>query len=111
MQEDDMIFQGRQIKWQGKKLGYLIKGEKGLIYISPRKSEHYFRIYSGWGINELLLKDLIDKMVVEIRILVDKKKVLITTPQNWLRRGIPHRSKGFEPQIILPEKSFDKVIE
>lgn len=110
--EDDMFNTGRKVKWRGKLLGYYIKGERGLIFISPRKSYHKFRMYDGWGINELFLKHLIGVAVSQIRLIIDGgKKVLIVTPENWFRKGIPHRSKGYEPQIILREKDFDIVRE
>lgn len=105
-------FLGKQVKWNGKLLGFFIKGNKGLIFVSPRKSKHLFRIYKGWGINELFLKHLKNIMVLQIRLIIDGgEKILITTPEKWLRKGIPHRSKGYEPQIILREMDFDTIVK
>jgi len=102
---------GRQVRWKGRLLGFYIKADEGLIFVSPRKLSHKFRMYNGWGINREFLNQLVETGVRQIRIVVDNgKKILITTPQRWKEKGIPHQSKGFEPQIVLREKDFDKVL-
>lgn len=108
---------GKQVKWQGKNLGYYIKHPKGLVFIAPRrryddgpKKSHYFRLYNGYGLNELFFKHLLDIGIHEIRIIEqDTKRVLISSPNDWKNKGIPHRSKGYEPQLILREKDFKEV--
>lgn len=113
------IFVGKQIKIPDLKhkkkkrfVGYTIKGKKGPVFIIPRKSKHRLRLYDSWGLNELVLKDLRAKNYSEIRFVIDGgKRVLKTTPEHMISRGLPWRSEGYEPQIQLREKDFDKVYE
>ena len=96
-----------QVKLGKRKLGFFINLENGVVFISPRKSEHKFRIYDGWGMNQELVEELNENGIIQIRIVVDKgKKILIASPKTWLEKGIRHTSKGFEPQIILPEEKL-----
>ena len=99
------MLEGKQIRWEGKLLGFYIKGDDGLIFV------HKFKIYNGWGINKEFLKQLVETGISQIRIVVDNgKRILIVSPKKWQEKGIPHQSKGFEPQLVLREKDFDKVL-
>lgn len=102
---------GNQLKWKGKLIGYWHETERGVVLIMPRKAEHLFRMYTSWGINAEILKELASTLaVVGMRIIVDGgKRVLITTPSKWLRLGIPYQARGEEPQMQLRETDFDQV--
>lgn len=99
---------------KGRKVGFITRDG---IFISPRRKEHKFRIYNGWGLSTEVLNLLIKKKVREIRIVVygEKRKypekVLITTPDLWKQKGIPYQDKKYEPQLILRECDFLKVVE
>lgn len=99
------------VKFNGRTLGFFIVDGRRIIFIAPRKSSHFFRLYGGWGINKAFLQNILD-YVAEIRVVVDKgKKILVTTPQNWLLKGITYHKEGFEEQIILRERDFHKIYE
>lgn len=101
----------KQTRINGRLVGYTIKGEHGPIFMMPKRKRHKFRMYNSWGIPQLLLDELIQKNYWLIKIIVqDADKILSVRPENWKRKGFEHRSKGFEPQMQLREKDFDKVV-
>jgi len=116
MEEDefgqrDMYDTGRQVIWHGKRLGYYIEEAEGLTFIAPRKLEHKLRIYDGWAMNEEFLRQLFQINVKKIIVKINMGKILVTKPENWIMKGIKFHSRKAEPQIVLPEKSFDKIID
>lgn len=112
-----MVWEGQQLKWKkrdGKvlKIGYFHMGKGGIELILPRKkAAHRLRMYGGsYGINKEILDELVSTLAVtKIKVVVDDgKEVLITTPYSWKNRGIVHQTKGYEQQVHLREKDFDK---
>jgi hypothetical protein len=107
------MFDGfEQIRMGKKRIGYIASDG---YFVTYRKPEHFFKLLEGWAISEDLLNYLNNKFIKGIRIIVrDKgkiKKILITTPSNWIKKGIPYKNPKFERQIILPEEYFDKIVE
>lgn len=103
---------GRQVIWNGRKLGWITEGAKGFDFVSPRKASHKFRMFDGWGLSKELTKELEASQCQRIKIFVDNgKRILVSTPSKWLAKGVPYRAKDFEEQLVLREKDFDMVFE
>jgi hypothetical protein len=112
--EELMGTQMKYIDKTGKErlIGYKRKELDGFVLICPRKAEHFFRNYSGWGLNREAVEVCLFEGFVRIKVVVDDgKKVLVTSPENWKERGHAVQFHGFEPQLILSEVDFDKVVE
>jgi hypothetical protein len=111
-------FEGKQIRWQGKLLGYRVKTNEGVILVIPKrkfakgkKKSQWFKLFGGgWNINAEFLQHEIDVGTAKIVVKDETNKVYTITPSRWKERGIPFRAKGVEPQISLKEESFDLVV-
>lgn len=104
----ELRFKGNQVFLGKRKVGWLtlLRG-KVRVFISPRKrGEHFFRMFKGWGISEELLGLLENNEFVQIQIRIKGEPTLCADVKLWRAKGIPYHKRGFEPQIILPEKHF-----
>jgi hypothetical protein len=94
-------FRGNTAYWKNFKLGEILPGESTFRTVK-RSRKNIFRMFDGLGINEellLILKELNIKFI-EIPFC---GKTLKTTPDKFLRYGIPSRyeSEKIDKQIIL----------
>lgn len=104
------IFSGKVIRLHGKWIGFITKD---MYFVMYKRASHKLRMLNGWAIAEAILEDLMQKGIKGIRVIVKGRgieKVMVTSPQKWKRLGVQFRSRGYEPQIVLPEKMFDKVV-
>ncbi len=103
-----LIGSGKIVRFlNGKKLG-VIRSDK--TFLTFRKKEHFFKIYNGWGINKVLLKELEDIGVEYIEIIVrDEKTVYRTKLINFILNGIEYQNPKNEKdeQIILAKDYFE----
>lgn len=98
-----------------KKVGWLAEDDSKHIYVSPRnRTEHFFRIYNGWGITQNLLLDLKARGVQEIWLLVtdgNSRRFLKTGIDNYFQHGINHKNESspYELQLVLEEIYFEEA--
>ena len=75
-----------------------------LAFITPRKPEHFFRNYQGWGLNAEVVRYLKRHKICNIVIKVTGKKPLLSKVDDWLLRACNYQKDPHEPQMILPEQ-------
>lgn len=122
MEENPKAFDtGKQVRWHGILLGYRIKEKEGLTLVIPkrryeskdektgkiRKSQWFKLFGGGWNINMEFLKHEEQIGVVKIMVKDETGKLYITTPEKWLRLGVPFTARDTEPQLSLKEKDFE----
>ena len=99
-------FRGNFAYWNSFKWGTIIPSES-TFQVVPRSRKNIFKMFNGLGLNEellFLLREL-DIKYVEIPFC---GKILETTTNKWLTKGIPspYCSDKLDQQLILP---LDKI--
>lgn len=97
------------VKTIGKLTGY-IKDRKYLMY--KNRERHYFKKYKGYGISKSILDILKQENIREVIIIEELKngerRKIETTTEKFYTRGIRHKYKQADYQLILPETEFTR---
>ena len=105
-----MLGKGRQIKLRnGKKLGNIRTDRTFMTFRKEKK--HLFRIYNGWALNRILLKELRDVGVEFVEVhATDTGYIYRTKLENFFTVGIYYKNPKNEKdeQIVLPLKYWAK---
>lgn len=112
----DGVKVGQVVRWIGTRLAYM----------SWRMKEHWFIKYSGFGVDEALLWDLIDKYRVELIVIRYKGprglRLYVSNVDDWVEHGkrvhhtkrvkqrmIGERIETYGKQVILSEDYMDEL--
>jgi len=101
---DRYEIKGNRVFMDGRMLGWFTRIDGRRVYVSPRQElPHKMRIYRGWGVSKELLEWLKEEGFEEVQLRVGKARVLSTTVQHYLDKGIPDQYQTFEVQLFLAE--------
>lgn len=100
---------GNAVMLGERRVGFLTRDDadpERIWYVSPRKNEHMFRIWKGWGVAVEIVDFLEKHDVYGIKLVIDGKKRLLSSIPQLRLHGHVEQYEGFEPQIIMAEKHW-----
>lgn len=94
----------------GRRVGFLSRDDtdcEKIWFVSPRRMDkHYFRIWKGWGVAVEIVEFLEEHSVYGVKLVIDAKRLIMTSLPNLRLHGHVEQYSGFEPQIIMAEKHW-----
>jgi|GEM_PF-5740620 len=96
-------------------LGWFSKD--GKTFYTVRKPHHYFRIFQGFGFNEGLVEDLIDRGVENVIIYYKKfngkswvnEHIYLIRTWDLMTKSRKYQAENFEPQLIIKKSYLDEI--
>lgn len=100
---------------QERDLGWFSKD--GKTFYTVRKPHHWFKIFQGFGFNELLIEDLINVGIENIVIYYKKfnghawvnEHIYLVRTWTVMTKGKRYQAEDFESQLIIQKKFLDEI--